>query len=199
MCLSEYSKASVFFDSILNDLKESRIIKVFTIGPPCWDNHQGYRSYLLTDTVYICFDNGKCLVFDYYYIDSLSVEYKIIDSLDEKIRNSVSLEDYFNTQNIIFSLVEGIRKPIRIETISLEYDYVTEIIITKVNEEYLKWTDDGKLEYFNPNDETFSEITLIMANGKSVHICPCEADDDGYQRVWATGAKENIKPYPNNI
>lgn len=138
------------------------------------------------ENIYIMFENEKCLVVSYFFIDSLCVEYRSLTEQEKKQILLSIIEDYFNNTIDIYN---SHTKNDRTESISLEYDSIEKITITPVISEYSKWLEDG-IDYVSPTSETFCEIKFKMKNGNSFTIAPDDAEADGYTLIWSKEAKE---------
>ena len=77
---SKKSQTIKYFDSIIDDLRQSKIKAIFTLSPMFWDNHSGYRTYFTDAEVYILLENEYCLVVDYLFVDELDVRFRKLTS-----------------------------------------------------------------------------------------------------------------------
>ena len=77
------------------------------------------------------------------------------------------------------------------ETSLLEYGELSTVELANVIGDYSKWID-GNIEYIKPSEETFSEITFKMSNGKSFTLSPSDAEQDGYINLWSNEAEIRI-------
>lgn len=155
-----------------------------------WNHHNGYRTYSADTEVYILFEDEMCLVINYLFIDELDIEYRPLQKDEGDIYEEIIIRDFFNSVDEIHASVEG--EIIEVQTISLDYDSIETICLNPVTYEYGKWISQG-IEEVQPTDETFDKLELQMKNGKSIFICPQDAESDGYVMLWSEDALEVIE------
>ena len=189
MYLSKKSEALSYFNSVLKELKKSKVKAIFTLSSPSWNYHRGFRSYMDDTEVYILLENDNCLVIDYRFIDFLEVEYRKLTEEELAIYDDLMIQDCFNTVNDITDFRTG--KIYKTETCELEYSNIEEILLRSITREYWKWID-GDLDSVEPTEETFDEIKFTMNNGKSFVICADGAESDGYVLFWSEDTKETV-------
>ena len=193
--MTDFSKKSEtikYFNSIMQDLQQSKIKAIFSIAPMSWNHHRGYRTYSTDTEVYILLENEFCLVIDYRFIDALDIQFRKLTSLEEDAYCKLREKDFFNTVNDIHDFRTN--KIYRTETCNLEYSSIADVSLRSVTNDYSKWLEDG-IDFVAPTDETFDEIKFTMSNGKSFIICADDAEVDGYVMVWSTDAEESTIQY----
>ena len=190
--MTDFSKKSQtikYFDSIIDDLRQSKIKAVFSIAPMSWNHHRGYRTYSTDTEVYILLENEFCLVIDYRFIDALDLQFRKLTSLEEDEYCKLREKDFFNTVNDIHDYRTN--RVYQIETCNLEYGSIVDVSLRSVANDYSKWLEDG-IDFVSPTDETFDEIKFTMSNGKSFVICADDAEVDGYTLFWSENTDETI-------
>ena len=190
--MTDFSKKSEtikYFNSIMQDLQQSKIKAFFSIAPMSWSHHRGYRTYSTDTEVYILLENEFCLVIDYRFIDALDIQFRKLTSLEEDAYCKLREKDFFNTVNDIHDFRTN--KIYRTETCNLEYSSITDVSLRSVTNDYSKWLEDG-IDFVAPTDETFDEIKFTMSNGKSFIICADDAEVDGYTLFWSENTDEAI-------
>ena len=180
--LSKASEAKEFFKAVIDKLSGSNITGVYTsecgIGI-----YSGGRSYICDEAVYIGFENALYLIIEYYFIDGLYAELRPLDDKEKNYVENALPSDLFNRSDKLFDDVN--------ETSKLEYGELSSVELANVIGDYSKWID-GNIEYIKPSEETFSEITFKMSNGKSFTLSPSEAEQDGYINLWSNEAEIRI-------
>ena len=190
--MTDFSKKSEtikYFNSIMQDLQQSKIKAIFSIAPVFWNHHRGYRTYSTDTEVYILLENEFCLVIDYRFIDALDIQFRKLTSLEEDAYCKLREKDFFNTVNDIHDFRTN--KIYRTETCNLEYSSIADVSLRSVMNDYNKWLEDG-IDFVAPTDETFDEIKFTMSNGKSFIICADDAEVDGYTLFWSENTDEAI-------
>ena len=190
--MTDFSKKSEtikYFNSIMQDLQQSKIKAIFSIAPMSWNHHRGYRTYSTDTEVYILLENEFCLVIDYRFIDALDFQFRKLTSLEEDAYCKLREKDFFNTVNDIHDFRTN--KIYRTETCNLEYSSIADVSLRSVTNDYSKWLEDG-IDFVAPTDETFDEIKFTMSNGKSFIICADDAEVDGYTLFWSENTDEAI-------
>ena len=183
------SETIKYFNSIMQDLQQSKIKAIFSIAPMSWNHHRGYRTYNTDTEVYILLENEFCLVIDYRFIDALDIQFRKLTSLEEDAYCKLREKDFFNTVNDIHD--SRTNKIYRTETCNLEYSSIADVSLRSVTNDYSKWLEDG-IDFVAPTDETFDEIKFTMSNGKSFIICADDAEVDGYTLFWSENTDEVI-------
>ena len=190
--MTDFSKKSEtikYFNSIMQDLQQSKIKAIFSIAPMSWNHHRGYRTYSTDTEVYILLENEFCLVIDYRFIDALDIQFRKLTSLEEDAYCKLREKDLFNTVNDIHDFRTN--RIYRTETCNLEYGSIADVSLRSVTNDYSKWLEDG-IDFVAPTDETFDEIKFTMSNGKSFIICADDAEVDGYTLFWSENTDEAI-------
>ncbi len=187
MCdFSKASETEKYFKNVINVLEDSKIIYIFS-NAPFWfiDKH---ITYMQDEPLYIAFDNGRCLVIEYYEINKLTVEYREMTEYECNILEKSDIKDLFNrTTKIYYG-----HNSEHIETSELSYDKLEKIELKSVTEEYSAWINGRMKDGIKPTKETFNEIKFIMKNGKSFSICADDAESDGYSLIWSDDAKISV-------
>ena len=191
---SKASEAKKFFDDLLIKVDGMQIKSICSFCPS-FNSHAGYRIYSDCSPIYIEFENGQYLIIEYPFIDSLRVEFRMLDAKEIADNQDPAIKDYFNCSVDIYNSRYGEVGDInRTEVISLEYDALERVEIFPVKNKYYKWINKN-IEHVMPTNETFREIKFIMTNGNSFSICGDSAWADGYILAWSTDAKESIIQY----
>ena len=186
--LSCYSQTLMYFKNLLPKIKDIKVKAIYT-PRPFWGFNQAYKIEA-DDPVYILFENGKCLVIEYYFIDDLNIEYRKMTKDELNKFNNASYKDYFNRE---FDIYDGCAlKPLEHYKIEFQYDSIVDMHIKKVTEEYNKWLDTG-LDAVIPSNETFNEIEFIMDNGKSFKVLAEDSEMDGYVLVSSKDIKVLVR------
>ena len=192
--LSKASDAKSYLESIINNVRGHKIKQIFSECPN-WNTHNGYRLYSDCSPIYIVFENGQCLIIEYYFIDGLRAEFRQMTAEEAINLQEQLLSDYFNSSDDIYNCVEGEITDIdRTETIALEYGTLESVELRRVTWEYSKWVK-GEIDYVSPTDDTFGEIKFIMSNGNTFVICGDDAFADGYVLAWSTDTEESTIYY----
>ena len=189
MDFSKKSQTVKYFDSIMDDLRQSKIKAIFSMSSMSWNHHSGYRTYDTDTEIYILLENEYCLVIDYLFIDALDVQFRKMTSLEEDEYCKLREKDFFNTVNDIHDFRTN--KVYRTETCNLEYGNIVDVSLRAVTKDYSKWLEYG-IDFVQPTDETFDEITFTMSNGKCFVICAANAEIDGYALLWSEDTDETI-------
>lgn len=188
--MTDFSKRShtiKYFDSIIEDLRQSKIQAIFSIAPMSWSHHSGYRIYSTDTEIYILMENESCLVIDYRFIDALDIQLRKLTSLEKDEYNKLREKDFFNTVNEIHDYRTN--SVYQTETCNLEYGSIVDISLRSVTKDYSKWLEN-RIDFVSPTDETFDEIKFTMDNGKSFVICADDAEVDGYTLFWSENTNE---------
>ncbi len=190
--MTDFSKKSQtvkYFDSIMDELRASKVKAIFSLSAPFWNQHRGFRSYSTDTEVYVMLENGLCLIITYYFVDALDIEFRRLTAEEETEYGKMLIKDFFNSVDDIYDFYANKIK--RVETCALGYDYISSISLRSVTDKYNKWIDND-VDYVSPTEETFDEIKFIMSNGKSFVICADDAEVDGYALVWSEDTEETI-------
>jgi len=188
--MTDFSKKSEtikYFDSIMEDLQQSKIKAIFSIAPMSWNKHRGYRTYSTDTEIYILLENEFCLVIDYRFIDALDIQFRKLTFSEKEEYHKLREKDFFNTDTEIHDYYTN--KVCLVETCSLEYDSIVDISLRSVTKDYSKWLKNG-IDFVSPTDETFDEIKFTMSNGKSFVVCAADAEMDGYTLFWSDSTDE---------
>lgn len=191
---SKKSETKKYFDSILNDLKQSKIKSIFSLSSPHFGHSRKTRTYSTDTEIYVLLENNYCLIIDYRFIDELEVQFRELTSEEKEQyctrceQGSID-EDFFNTvtNSAHLPFVSIDEKT----AFNLDYGHIIDISLSPVKNEYSKWFKEG-LDYAFPTEETFDEIKFTMSNGKSFVICADDAEVDGYTLFWSEDAIESI-------
>ena len=190
--MTDFSKKSQtlkYFNTIIDDLRHTKIKAIFSIAPMSWGHHSGYRIYDTDTEIYILLENEYCLVINYRFIDALDVQFRKMTTLEEDEYCTQREKDFFNTVNDIHDFRTN--KVYQTETCNLEYGSIVDVSLRTVTKNYSKWLADG-IDFVQPTDETFDEITFSMSNGKCFVICADVAEVDGYALFWSEDSVETI-------
>ena len=179
---SKKSETKEYFNSLMDDLKQSKVKSIFSFCSLSWCN-RGCRIYDTDESIYILLQNDYCLVVNYPFIDALDIQFRKLDATEYDQYSELCVKDFFNIVNEIGDY--------GIETCNLEYGNIVDVSLKSVTYDYEKWID-GDIELVPPIGETFDEIRFIMSNGKSFVICPDEAIADGYALLWSEDAEETF-------
>lgn len=80
----EYIKEKTNGLNHLNEIVEQqrniKIREIFTLGSPCWFDRNKRRMYMQDTELYILFENDKCLVIDYMFVDAFGFEFRELTS-----------------------------------------------------------------------------------------------------------------------
>ena len=185
--LSKLTEARIFFDNLLEEIKNTKVKAIFSSSSFIC-KHSRKQIYMQDKDVYVLFENEKCLVVSYFFIDELCAEYRSLTEQEKEQISQSIVEDYFNNTIDIYN--SHTNKKHRTESISLEYDIIEKITISPVTEKYSKWLEDG-IDYVLPTSETFCEIKFVMKNGNTFTIAPDDAETDGYSLLWSDEAEES--------
>lgn len=186
---SKKSQTTKYFESIMGDLRQSKIESIFSIATMSWNRHRGYRTYSTDTEIYILLENEYCLVIDYRFIDALDVQLRKLTSLEKNEYCKLREKDFFNTVNDIHDFRTN--KVYQTETCNLEYSSIMDVSLRTVTKDYSKRLEDG-IDFVSPTDETFDQIKFTMSNGKSFVVCADDAEVDGYALVWSEDTDETI-------
>ncbi len=187
--LSKATETRSFFGNVINEVRGIKIKRIFSICPS-WHMYKGHRLYSDCTPLYILFENGQCLILEYYFIDKLRAEFRQMTVEEIAEFQDLSLIDYFNSSDEIYNCVEGEIADIDCtETIALEYGNLESVELRQVTWEYSQWIN-GNIESVLPTDEKFDEIKFIMSNGNTFVICGDDAYADGYVLAWSTDSEE---------
>lgn len=192
----EYIKEKTNGLNHLNEIVEQqrniKIREIFTLGSPCWFDRNKRRMYMQDTELYILFENDKCLVIDYMFVDAFGFEFRELTSEEKNIHSKDCMKDYFNATNIIYD--NYTKRPVRKEVCYLEYGYIEQIEFQSVTNPYEKWIN-GDIDFVEPDNETFDQIIFIMNNGKRVVVSPEPASSDGYVNFWSKDSEETITEF----
>ncbi len=190
--MTDFTKKSQtikYFNSIMGDLRQSKIKAIFSIAPMSWNHHRGYRTYSTDTEIYILLENEYCLIVNYRFIDALDLQFRKLTSLEKNKYYKLRENDFFNTVNDIHDYRTN--RIYQTETCNLEYGSIADVSLRSVTNDYSKWLEDG-IDFVSPTDETFDEIKFTMSNGKSFVICADDAEVDGYTLFWSEDTDETI-------
>ena len=192
--LPKRSQAEKFFDAIVEEMKGVPIKAVFSLSTISFSGGRGLRVFNSGDaTVFVMFENERCLVLEYPFIDSLNAELRMMTPEELKMYNDEEYQekDWFNA---VYKRGHYLTREIYMtETYSLEYGAIERISLRSVTEEYDKWLSNNDIDLVKPTDETFDEITITMDNGNSIVICPEWALFDGYTLFWSEDARKTVQ------
>ncbi len=186
---SKKSETIAYFNSIISELKESKIKTIFSLSDPHWSSHKGYPIYNSETEFYILLENGKCLVIDYLFIDLLNVQFRKLTKQEMDEYETLLTKDCFNRISNLYDYNYKIK---RVDSCTFEYGCITSINLRSVTKKYNKWIN-GQIDYVLPTEETFSVIDFTMSNGNSFAICADDAEVDGYVLLWSEDAIETFK------
>ncbi|MDE7108119.1 MAG: hypothetical protein K2O39_07340 [Clostridiales bacterium] len=134
------------------------------------------------------FDNGKCLIIDFVFIDELTAEYREMTEEERETYNAREIKDCFNRCT---DICDNNGKVIAVERSALPYGCLTDIELEPLEDsEYTVWSDGGIIEVAT-TEETFCSIEFKMDNGKSFLICPGSAEEDGYSYLVSNDSVES--------
>ena len=192
--LSNASEAKLYFEKIIKEMNGIKISSVFSLCPS-FNNNIGYRRYREDTPVYIIFENGKCLIIEYRFIDSLCVELRSLNEEENELFEKALIKDFFNCTVDLHRYNNGENSEATYikyatATISLEYDTLSSVELCPVTKDYEKWIN-GNIDYVAPTPQTFDEIKFKMSNGNTFILCADNAIFDGYVSVWSLDAKES--------
>lgn len=185
--ISKATDAKKFFSEVLDKVKTASIVGVYahTLVLACKDSF----TYIQDTPIYIMFDNGKCLVIDYMFIDEMNAEYRAMTVEEQAEYDESEIKDCFNRCTDFYD-TEDSDKVIGVEKSALPYGRLTSIELEPVDEEYSVWSN-GDIIGVAPTEETFGLITFKMDNGKEFYIWPGTAYDDGYSFLFSSHAVES--------
>lgn len=187
----DFSKATdvkKYFSWLLTELKGCKVKAVYCRYAFLSMGESKYHS--TDEPVYILFENGKCLVMDYYFVDRLDLSYREMTKMELEQRKNAPTLDYFNYESTIHD--GNTYEPIRQEKVSLPYGKIVAVNLKPVMEEYEVWTERG-IEIAQPTKDTFNDVEFMMDNGVSFVIRAGDAMDDGYTFFWADNAVVSTK------
>ena len=185
--LSKKSDAIKYFDSLMNELKSSKIKAISLLNDSIiYHDYNDNHTHTTDEDVYVILENDMCLIISYRFIDRLNITYRQLTSDEKKHFSEKSNKDLFNYDYKIYSSFTGFTAIS--ETLELEYGYIEKIILEPITDTYGKWID-GEVRYIIPTNETFNEIKFIMNNGVSFSISAADAEDDGYTHIWTQYAE----------
>lgn len=179
-----------FFDSIMGELRKSKIESIFTLSSLTWTDasKSGHRIYETDSELYILLENNYCLVIKYLFIDKLDIHFRSL--------TTVEIDAYYrNKDKDLFNIVNNIHKSwdsdeiIQIETCKLEYGRIVDVYLEPVTYNYERWTQD---KIISPTKETFSKIVIKMSNEKRIILNPLPSEFDGYLEFWSDDTEETI-------
>lgn len=188
--MTDFSKKSQtleFLNSILDDLRKTKVKSVFCLPLAFWETHMGYRRYYTDTELYILLENDNCLVIDYLFIDKLDLQLRKMTDEEKQFYSEIYCKDLFNPSS---TYAYNEERESKTDLYSLDYGSIESVSIHSVNNEYTKWIN-GDIISVSPATETFDEIRFTMSNGKSITLCPASAEDDGYLLFWSEDAVEN--------
>lgn len=190
--MTDFSKKSQtleFFNSILNDLRKTKVKSVFCLPLAFWHTQMGYRRFYTDTELYILLENDYCLVIDYLFIDKLDLQLRKMTDDEKQFYSEINCKDLFNPSG---HYAYNEERECKTDLYSLDYGSIESVSIRSVNKEYTKWIN-GDIVSVSPTAETFDEIRLTMSNGISIILYPASAEDDGYLLFWSEDAVENIQ------
>lgn len=180
---SKLNDTKKYFDKLITDLGESKITGVYSELPFCFKRKT--FIYMQDTPVYIIFDNGKCLVIEYYEINKLRIEYRSMTKAELALREKSTTKDLFNRTTSVYNQISATNHT---ETSGLPYEKLTGVELKRVTEKYSSWINGNLTDGIQPTEETFNEIKFIMKNGKSFTVCAADAEDDGYSLILSEDA-----------
>lgn len=185
--ISKATDAKKFFSDVINEVKTVNIIGVYanTQVLACKDSF----TYMQDAPIYIMFDNGKCLIIDYMFIDELYAEYREMTEEEKSEFNDSEIKDCFNRCTEFYDIHDR-DKVIGVEKSTLTYGRLLRVELEHVEKEYTVWSDEDII-CVDPNEETFASIVFIMDNDKDFVISPGTAYDDGYSFLISDDAVES--------
>ncbi|MDE5592784.1 MAG: hypothetical protein K2I75_02505 [Clostridiales bacterium] len=179
------TEAKKYFSEIVEEVKTSKIIGVFASTLVL--TNKGSFSYMQDEPIYIMFDNGKCLIVDYVFIDELKAEYRAMTNEEQEEYNEREIKDCFNRCT---DICDDNDKVIGVERSALPYGCLIDIELEPVDGKYTVWSDGDIIEV-ESTEETFASLEFKMDNGKSFLICAGSAEADGYSYLWSNDAIES--------
>ena len=196
--LEKASEAEAYFDGIIKTTQGVKIKTIFS-SCPSFNKNDEYRMYSEDAPIYVAFEDGRCLVIEYRYIDSLYVDFRSLNEEDAEMQKDQLIEDYFNCSVDVHGWSRNekgeteVGKAERTEKISLTYDALVAVKFHRVSTAYGKW-QNGNITEVLPTMEAFDEIKFVMQNGNSFTLC-ADSGAEGYVWVWSNEAKEETIPY----
>ena len=191
--LPKKSQAKEFFTAVVEEMKGVPIKAVFSLSSISFSSGRGLRVFDSGDAqVFVMFEDERCLVLEYPFIDSLSAELRKMTSEELEWYNDEEHQekDWFNA---VFKRKKYLTdREFTTEIYSLEYSTIEKVSLRSVTEKYDKWLSNNDIDLVDPTDETFDEITITMENGKSIVICPDYALLDGYTLLWSEDARKTV-------
>ncbi len=188
--LKKASEAKRFFADKIKEIGNSKIAAVTTICATWGYNSKGRFEYMADSEIFICFENGKCLVVTFLFIDELRAEYREMTEEEKKSFDSYSQKDLFNRVTHIHDAYTHVVKSI--EKSSLEYGSLCEVIVKPFQEPvYSIWKNGDLIEDVPTTEETFNELEFVMNNGKKFCLRAEYAEDDGYCDFWSDDTIES--------
>ncbi|MCQ2602932.1 MAG: hypothetical protein MJ193_03270 [Clostridia bacterium] len=176
-----------YFENALIKVKDNKVKAVFSYCPFSFED-EGTMKYICDTLVYVVFDNNKCFVFDYYFIDELTVELRDLTEQEiEECKNLDFVKDFFNNESKVYA-DNSMESVLSVEKIALQYDVIDSVEVSIITEPYAKWVDDEIKTDVKPDGRSFDKLTFRMKNGKSFSICPDNPESDGYVLVWSDDA-----------
>lgn len=189
----DFSKASdvnKFFGDLIEQIANVKIIGVY--APTYFMTGENSDIFMQDENVYICFENKKCLVVEYKFVNKLSIAYRSMTEEEIEKYSVSSNKDIFNFDEKIFDYYT--HKVIKKVSSQLDYASLQKVEVVSLTKPYSAWVD-GDIEENNvPTEETFEKLRFVMSNQKSFCIVFDDAESDGYSLLWSDDAeKECIK------
>lgn len=179
---SKKSHVEKYFESIMDELKSSKIKAVFSFCSGYISYPRGLKTSHTDAELYVLFENEKCLVFNYLFLDELELQFRRLTAIEETSYQQLYEKDIFNPPSNKDMVLLDFRS--QADANGLEYGCIEKITLRPVTGKYTKWID-GDIGYVDPTEETFSEIKFYMDNEKSFSICADDADADGWIMAWS--------------
>ena len=180
-------EARQYFKSVLEEQKDTNVKAVFSFEAAFSDTEQGCPVHFADGTLYILFEDDRCLVIDYLYTDELNVQHRTLTESEAEKYGKLREKDFFNTVQELRDFRTA--QVVCTETRSLEYGSIVDVALRSVTEEYEKWIKH-RIDVVTPTEETFDAIRFTMSNGNRITICPADAEMDRYIMVWSEDAIE---------
>lgn len=173
--LKKATETEAYFDRLLEDLGNTKIKSVFSPIISFKNYDPKHRTYDC-DTLFVIFENSKCLVIEFQYVDALTLQYREMTQAEKAVFDECKIKDLFdNTIQITDYKTGEISETL---LISLEYDALKDVEVRRRTDPYYVWGED-EIEEKYPEAETFDGLTFHMKNGNTLVIYPGDVTDGG--------------------
>ncbi len=187
------TEAEYIFESLKDKIIYHNVKRVFSMDA-LFPSKSGdeYTTGGCEHPLYILFDDDNCLIINFMFYSELYMEYRMITKeelgkINEKEIDYLNFEINFHEWDYDDSgkRLDGSHVK-EIINMNGKYDKLESVKVIGFNHEYWKWVNNGEgcgMVLIPAGGDYFDELIFTLKNGIEIHICPEDAEADGYQDI----------------